>query len=95
MSRWIRSHRVGGGQPLGDLPADPQHLGHVERAGPVEFLLERLAGDELHHQVGQRLLADLVDLHHVLVPDLRRRPGLAQKPLAGGRRGGDLRGHAP
>ena len=24
--------RVGGGQSLGDLPADPQHLGHV-RAG--------------------------------------------------------------
>ena len=23
---------VGGGQPLGDLPADPQHLGQLERA---------------------------------------------------------------
>ena len=83
---------VGGGQPLGDLPADPQHLRHVERAGPVEPLLERLAGDELHHQVRQRLLADLVHLHHVLVPDLGRRPGLAQEPLAGRRGGGHLRG---
>ena len=63
--------RMGRGQPLGDLPADPQHLGHFERTDPVELLLERLAGDELHRQVGQRLLADLVDLHHVLVPNLR------------------------
>ena len=84
--------RVGGGQPLGDLPADPQHLRHVERADPVEPLLERLAGDELHHQVGQRLLGDLVHLHHVLVADLRRRPGLAQEALAGRRGGGQLRG---
>ena len=87
--------RMGGGQPLGDLPADPQHLGHVERTDAVEPLLERLAGDELHRQVGQRLLADLVHLHHVLVPDLRRRPGLAQEALAGRRRGGRSAGPAP
>ena len=36
---------------------------------------------------------DLVDLHDVLVPHLGRRPGLAQEPLAGRRRGGHLRGH--
>ncbi len=83
---------VGGGQPLGDLPADPHDLGHVERPGPVEPLLEGLAGDELHHDVRQRLLADLVHLHHVLVPHLGRRPGLAQEPLAGRRGGGQLRG---
>ena len=76
--------RVGRGQPLGDLPADPQHLGHVERTAPVESLLERLAGDELHHQVRERLLADLVDLHHVLVPNCRRGTGFAQEPFAGG-----------
>ena len=69
MSRWIRSRRMGRGQPLGDLPADPQHLRHVERTDPVESLLERLAGDEFHHQVGQRLFADLVHLHHVLMAD--------------------------
>ena len=32
MSRWIRSHGVGGGQPLGDLPADPQ-APRARRAG--------------------------------------------------------------
>ena len=84
---------MGRGQPLGDLPADAQHLGHFERAAAVEFLLERLAGDELHRQVGERLFADLVDLHHVLVPNCGGRPGFAQEPLAGGGQRGDLRGH--
>ena len=32
--------RVGGGQPLGDLPADPHDLRHVQRAGAVEPLLQ-------------------------------------------------------
>ncbi len=95
MSRWIKSHRVGRGQPLGDLPADPQHLRHVERADPVEPLLQRLAGDELHHQVRQRLFADLVDLHDVLVPHLRGGAGLAQEPLAGRRGGGQSAGPSP
>ncbi len=84
---------MGRGQSLGNLPANLQHLGHFERAVAVEFLLERLAGDELHHQVGKRLLGDLVDLHHVLMPDGRRRTGFAQEPLAGRRGGGHLRGH--
>ena len=84
---------MGRGQPLRDLPADAQHLGHVERAGAVESLLERLAGDELHRQVGERLFADLVDLHHVLVPHLGRRPGLAQEAFAGRGQGRNLRGH--
>ena len=86
--------RMGRGQPLGDLPADPQHLGHVERAAPVEFLLERLAGDELHHQVGERLFADLVDLHHVLVPNLPPRNGLRAGSVCGRATvAANLRGH--
>ena len=79
--------RMGRGQPLGDLPPDPQHLRHVERTNPVEPLLQCLAGNELHHQVGQRLLADFIDLDDVVVPHLSGGSGLAQKPLAG-RRGG-------
>ena len=82
---------MGGGQPLGDLPADLQDLRRLQRACPIEPLLERFAGDELHHQVRQRLLLDRVHLDDVLVPNLGRRPGLAQKPFAGGRGGGDLR----
>ncbi len=85
-------HVVGGGQAQGDLPADLHHIHRLQRARPIEPLLEGFAGDELHHQVGQRLLLDRIHLDDVLVPDLGRRPGLAQKPLAGGGSGGDLRG---
>ncbi len=77
---------VGGGQPLGHLPADAQDLRHLERPGAVDPLLEGLAGDELHHQIRQRLFGDLVDLHDVLVPHRGRRAGLAEETLA--RRGG-------
>ncbi len=80
-------------QPLGDLSADPQHFGHVQRTAAVEFLLKRFAGDELHRQEGERLFADLVDLHHILVPNLGRRPSFAQEPFAGGGQGRNLRGH--
>ena len=86
---------VGGGQPLGDLPADPQHLRHVERAGAVEPLLERLAGDELHHQVRQRLLLDGVDLHDVLVPDLRPTTGPRAGTACGPARWRPAAGPAP
>ena len=86
---------VGGGQPLGDLPADPQHLGHLQRAGAVEPLLERLAGDELHHQVRQRLLPDLVDLHDVLVPDLRPTTGPRAGTACGPARWRPAAGPAP
>ena len=61
---------VGGGQPLGDLPADPHDLRHFQRAGAVEPLLQRLAGDELHHQVRQRLFLDGMHLHDILVANL-------------------------
>ena len=92
MSRWIRSVAWAAASPSAICRPIRTTSRHVERAGPVEPLLERLAGDELHRQVRQRLLADLVDLHHVLVPHLGRRPGLAEEPLAGRRGGGHLRG---
>jgi hypothetical protein len=44
-------------------------------------------------QVRERLLGHLVHLHHVLVPHLGARLGLAQEPLPGRRRGGQHRGH--
>ena len=92
MSRWMSPGR-------GRRPAPRRSAGRSARTsavssgpGPVEPLLEGFAGDELHHQVRQRLLLDRVDLHDVLVPHLGRRAGLAQEPLAGGRGGGQLRG---
>ena len=67
-----------------------------ERARAVELLLQRLAGDVLHHQVGHRLaFLDGVDGDDVVVADGGGRPGLAQEPLAGSGAGGQLRGHAP
>ena len=75
---------MGGGQPKGDLPADLEHLRRLQRSGPIEPLLEGFSGDELHHQVRQRLLLDRVHLDDVLVPNLGRGPRLAQEPFAGG-----------
>jgi hypothetical protein len=75
------------------LPANPQNLRDFQRAGPVEFLLQRFTGDELHYQVGQRSFAHLVDLHHVLVPDRRRGAGFTQEAFPRGRSGGQFRGH--
>jgi hypothetical protein len=85
---------VGGRQPAGDLRADPQDLGHRQRAGPVELLLEGLPGHVLHDQVRDRLVAlgHLVDVDHVVVPDGRCRPGLAAEPGPGRATGGQLRG---
>jgi len=75
---------VGGGQPKGDLPAHLEHLRRLQRSGPIEPLLECFSGDELHHQVRQRLLLDRVHLDDVLVPNLGRGPCLAQELFAGG-----------
>ena len=69
-----------------------QDIRRLQRACPIDPLLERFAGDELHHQVRQRLFLNRIHLDDVLVPNLGRGPGLAQKPLAGGRGGSDLRG---
>ena len=85
---------VGGGQPARP-PAcrSAGTLGRRQRPGPVEPVLEGLAGDELHDQVRQRLLLlDRVDGDDVLVADRGRGPGLADEPLAGGGAGRQLRG---
>src|SRR5207249_2365355 len=84
---------VGRGQAAGDLRPDPQDLGDGERTGPVDLLLERLAGDALHDQVRDRLVAlDLVDADDVLVPDGGPGPGLADEPGPGRPGGGELGG---
>ena len=43
---------VGGGQRRGDLPGQPQHLGQRQHAFLLLALVERLAFEKLHHQVG-------------------------------------------
>ncbi len=76
--------RMGRGQTLGNLQADLQHDGHFERAGPIKFLLQRFAGDELHHQIGKRPFTNIVNLDHVLVPNRGRGTGFAQNLIRAG-----------
>jgi hypothetical protein len=84
---------VGGGQSVGDLLADPQHFGHIQRTVLIEPLLQRHPGDVFHHQVRDRLFLDGVDADDVLVFHRCRRAGLTQEPLPRRRRGGQLRVH--
>jgi hypothetical protein len=82
----IRTLRRGPSRPFGDLAADPQRLGQRQGddRGPVGA--ERLAVEQLHHDVGQaRVLADRVDREHVRMLDGRGRPPLPQEPLPGPR----------
>ncbi len=92
MSRWMSPWGVGGGQPLRDLPADPQHPGERQRGAPAQPLLQALALEELHGEVGDVLvLADLVDGDDVVVLEGGAGPGLAEEALAGHRVAGELR----
>ena len=85
---------VSGGQAGGDLAADAEDLLQLQRAFAVDFVLERLAVDELHHQVGRLVrVVDGVDRDDVIVMHGRGGRGLAEEALDGGRIGGQLRGH--
>ena len=74
--------RVGSGQTLGDLPADAQHLRHLQRPDAVEALLKGLPGDELHDQIRQRLFLNRIHLHDILVANLGGCTRLPQETLA-------------
>ena len=86
--------RVRRRQPLGHLPADPQHLRRRRpRAGP-QRRPERLALQQGHRQVRDAaVLGDLVDDDDVVVLDGRLGAGLAEEPGLGGRVAGHLREH--
>ena len=45
------------GERVGDLPGQPDDLGHRQRSGPGQPLAERLALHERHHVVGEHLRA--------------------------------------
>ena len=81
-SRWTMPARVGGGQCLGDL--DGASHGLLERqAAPGEAIGQRLALEELHHQVvGAVLVADVEERADVRVAERRDGAGLAGEPLA-------------
>src|SRR5579859_6363536 len=65
MSRWMKSLAWAAASPSAIWRPRRSTSGTSKGSGPVEFLLERLAGDELHHEVRERLFADLVNLHHI------------------------------
>ncbi len=88
-------------EPPGRLHADPDDLLDGQRAGPVDPVLERLAGDVLHDEVRQPARGvDGVDGDDVVVTDRRGGLALAGEPAAGrgarGQLGGeDLDRHEP
>ncbi len=61
MSRWIRSHRMGRGQPLGDSPARPARSGRLD--WPTRSSRWRVRRDELHRDVRQGLPSISGDHH--------------------------------
>ena len=75
-----------GGEPRGDLLADPQDVAEWERAGDVAVVAERPPFEQLHDDVGHALmLAHLMDRHHMRVLDRSEGSALADEPLPGGR----------
>src|SRR5438876_539820 len=74
---------VCGSQPSRRLVGDAQDFGQGERPLAIEPGLQRLAGDELHHQKWRRAVRfDVVNRHDVLMYDSRRRSRLAGKSLS-------------
>ena len=72
--------RVSRRQTRGGLQPNPHDFHHLQGADPVQAVLEGLARDELHHQVGQSVrLMDGVDGDDVFVADRRGRPRFAGK----------------
>ncbi len=85
---------VGRGQAEGDLPADTADF--IDRQNPFapEPVLQRLAGQQRHGEVGDAaVLADFVDGNDVVVQEGGRRPALAQEAAASGVAGGQAGPH--
>ena len=79
-------------QAARDLDRQTNGLAHGQRAVPVDALLERVAGQVLHDDVGEPVdLADVVDRHDVRVGELREGLGLADEQLAQALIAGGLR----
>ena len=80
ISRWT-SPTAWAAQSPGDLPCDPQGLGHGQPSLALEPLIEALAPQSLHHQVGPApMFADLVDGDDMVVLQRGGHLRLAQEP---------------
>ena len=84
MSRWMRPLGVGRRQPGRRLHADPQDFLERQGAVAVELVLERDAGDVLHHQIGQAVfLIDVVNRDDVIMHDGGGGAALAEEAAGG------------
>jgi hypothetical protein len=78
--------RVRGRQSSGRLHANAQDFFQLQRAGSIQALLERDAGDVFHNQVRKPFcLFDRVDRDNVLMADGGRSSRLPFEAFAGGR----------
>src|SRR5262249_18476903 len=75
---------VRAGQRTADLSDDPDRVIDGHRAPRVDSMIERLALEQLHHDVRRAVagLAVVVYLHHEARPQLRGCLGLEVEPLA-------------
>ena len=74
---------VGRGQGCCALPRDPQRLDHRKLAHAIHALGERLAFEQLHHDVRGRVVvvAEVEDLHDAAIGDGRGRARLVEEAL--------------
>src|SRR5262249_42740394 len=96
-----QSAGVRGGEPLAYFAPNSHELIQRERISVPDPILQVLASQKLHCQVGDRgVWSDLVDGDDVIVSNRGGHAGLAKEPLAGNRvcyilRQDDLQGHLP
>ena len=80
-----------GCESFGDLTPDAQNLGHPQCSVAVEFLLQRLSDDTLHHEIWKSVFVDGVNRHHVRMTHgrggLRLAPKTASRVRVGGQFG--------
>jgi len=75
--------RVREREPVRDLVGEPHGVGQRERAGALDALLQRRAGDVLHDDERQSIdLTDVVDADDVRMGELRERPRLFDEELS-------------
>lgn len=74
--------RVGGAERARDLAHDAQRIGHRDRPDTRETLIERLALEQLHHDVRAAIgvVAVVEDLHDPRIGDRSRRTRLVEEP---------------
>jgi hypothetical protein len=73
---------VGVGEPVADFRGDFQLAGKRHRVGPGEAVLQVLASQQLHGEIGLPLvLAEIMDGDDVAVRQLTGRTGLAKEPF--------------